>query len=141
MIANLLNMQLAFDECNEKYFEGQLPIPMFELPHSFRTCGFFHCDYEQGCFSRKLYNFSISMTDYFDFTPKQFEDILIHEMIHYNLTYFGLDKSCSHGRKFKQMAKLLNETYGLNITKTLDISQYKRREGTPTISYWLAQLI
>jgi len=80
------------------------------------------------------------MTDYFDFTPKQFEDILIHEMIHYNLTYFGLDKSCSHGRKFKQMAKLLNETYGLNITKTLDISQYKRREGTPTISYCLAQL-
>lgn len=54
-------------------------------------------------------------------------------------TIFGLDKSCSHGREFKKMAKRLNETYDLNITKYLDISQYIRREGTPTISYWLAQ--
>ena len=112
---------------------------MFDLLHSFRTCGYFHCDYEQGWFSRTLYNFRISMTDYYDFTPKQFEDILVHEMIHYYLAYFGIDKSLSHGREFKKMAKRLNQTYGLNITKTLDISQYKRREGTPTISYWLAQ--
>lgn len=139
MVANLLNIQFAFDECNEKYFEGQLPIPMFDLLHSFRTCGYFNCDYEQGWFSRTLYNFRISMTDYYDFTPKQFEDILVHEMIHYYLAYFGIDKSLSHGWEFKKMAKRLNQAYGLNITKTLDISQYKRREGTPAISYWLAQ--
>lgn len=139
MVANLHNMQLAFDECNEKYFEGKLPIPMFDLLHSFRTCGYCQCDYEQGWFSRTLYNFRISMTDYYDFTPKQFEDILVHEMIHYYLAYFGIDKSLSHGREFKKMAKRLNQTYGLNITKTLDISQYKRREGTPTISYWFVK--
>ena len=139
MVANLLNIQLAFDECNEKYFEGKLPIPMFDLLHSFRTCGYFNCDYEQGWFSRTLYNFRISMTDYYDFTPRQFEDILVHEMIHYYLAYFGIDKSLSHGREFKKMAKRLNQTYGLNITKTLDISQYKRREGTPTISYWFVK--
>ena len=139
MVANLQNMQLAFDEYNKKYFEGKLPIPMFDLLHSFRTCGYFYCDYEQGWFSRTLYNFRISMTDYYDFTPKQFEDILVHEMIHYYLAYFGIDKSFSHGREFKKMAKQLNRDYGLNITKTLDMSQFKRREGTPTISYWLAQ--
>lgn len=139
MVANIQNLQLAFNQCNMKYFEGKLPIPMFDLLHSFRTCGYFHCDYEQGWFSKKLYNFCISMTDYYDFTPKQFEDILVHEMIHYYLAYFGIDKSLSHGREFKKMAKRLNQTYGLNITKTLDISQYKRREGTPTILYWLAQ--
>lgn len=139
MIANLQNMQLAFNQCNMKYFEGKLPIPMFDLLHSYRTCGYFNCDYEQGWFSRTLYNFRISMTDYYDFTPKQFENILVHEMIHYYLAYFGIDKSLSHGREFKKMAKRLNQTYGLNITKTLDISQYKRRKGTPTISYWLAK--
>ena len=139
MVANQLNMRRAFDKCNVSYFEGKLPLPMFDLLHSFRRCGYFHCDYEHGWFSRTLYNFRISMTDYYDFTPKQFEDILVHEMIHYYLAYFGIDKSLSHGRKFKQMAKRLNETYGLNVTKTLDITKYKRREGTPTISYWLAQ--
>ncbi len=139
MVANYANMLDAFCLYNEKYFEGKLPIPMFDLLHSFRTCGFFHCDYEQGWFNKTLYNFRISMTDYYDFTPKQFEDILVHEMIHYYLAYFGIDKSISHGREFKKMAKRLNQAYGLNITKTLDILQYKRREGTPTISYWLAQ--
>lgn len=139
MVANIQNLQLAFNQCNMKYFEGKLPIPMFDLLHSFRTCGYFNCDYEQGWFSRTLYNFRISMTDYYDFTPKQFEDILVHEMIHYYLAYFGIDKDLSHGREFKKMAKRLNQTYGLNVTKTLDMSQYKRREGTPKISYWLAQ--
>jgi hypothetical protein len=139
MVANYANMLDAFCLYNEKYFEGKLPIPMFDLLHSFRTCGYFHCDYEQGWFNKRLYNFRISMTDYYDFTPKQFEDILVHEMIHYYLAYFGIDKSISHGREFKKMAKRLNQTYGLNITKTLDISQYKRREGTPSISYWLAK--
>lgn len=139
MVANFSNMLDAFCLYNEKYFDGKLPIPMFDLLHSFRTCGYFNCDYKQGWFSRTLYNFRISMTDYYDFTPKQFEDILVHEMIHYYLAYFGIDKSLSHGREFKKMAKRLNQAYGLNITKTLDISQYKRREGTPTISYWLAQ--
>lgn len=139
MVANFDNMLDAFYLCNEKYFEGQLPIPMFDLLHSFRTCGYFRCEYEQVWFSKKLFNFCILMTDYYDFTPKQFEDILVHEMIHYYLAYFGLDKSCSHGREFKKLAKRLNETYDLNITKNLEISQYKRRAGTPTISYWLAQ--
>ena len=139
MVANIQNIQLAFNKCNEKYFEGKLPIPMFDLLHSFRTCGYCQCDYEQGWFSRTLYNFRISMTDYYDFTPIQFEDILVHEMIHYYLAYFGIDKSCSHGREFKKMAERLNGQYGLNIVTEVDISQYKRREGTPTISYWLAQ--
>ena len=141
MVANHENMFLTFDKCNMKYFEGKLPFPMFDLLHSFRTCGYFHCDYEQVWFSKKLYNFCISMTDYYDFTQKQFEDILVHEMIHYYLAYFGLDKSCSHGREFKKMAKRLNQTYGLNITKTLDISQYKRREGTSRFIYWLVKNI
>jgi len=141
MVANLDNMLIAFDDCNMKYFEGKLPVPMFDLLHSFRTCGYFHCDYEQVWFSKKLFNFCISMTDYYDFTPKQFVDILAHEMIHYYLAYFGLDKSCSHGREFKKMAKRLNQTYGLNITKQLDISNYKRREGTSRFAYWLAKNI
>ena len=97
MVANPLNMRLTFDECNINYFDGKLPIPMFDLLHSFRTCGYFRCEYEQVWFSKRLYNFCILMTDFYDFTPKQFEEILLHEMIHYYLAYFGLGKSCCHG--------------------------------------------
>jgi len=141
MVANHDNMLDTFCRCNDKYFEGKLPIPLFDMLHSFRTCGYFHCDYEQGWFRKKLYNFCISMTDYYDFTPKQFEDILVHEMIHYYLAYFDFDKRCRHGKKFKEMAERLNLRHGLLITSEVDLSQYKRREGTPSLSYWLVKKI
>lgn len=139
MEINLLNIADSFDKCNRAYFESQLPIPQFGLLHSYRTCGYFHCSYQQVMFHRELYDYKISITDYYDFTEKQFVDIMVHEMIHYYLAYFGIDKRIKHGRKFKEMAEQLNRMYGLNITKTLDISQYKRRKGTPSLSYWFVK--
>ncbi len=140
MVANQTNMQLIFDECNMKYFEGKLLFPQFDLLHSFRTCGYFQ--YTQGgWFDKTVYNPVISITDYYDFTEKQFVDIMVHEMIHYYMAYFGLDKRLRHGKKFKEMAERLNKEYGLHIATVLDIFQYKRRMGTPSLSYWFAKLI
>ena len=79
------------------------------------------------------------MTDYYDFTEQQFVDIMVHEMIHYYLAYFGQDRSCKHGKKFQEMAGRLNSDFGLHITSGVDISQYKRREGTPSLSYWFVK--
>lgn len=135
MVANLINMQLAFDECNMKYFEGKLLFPQFDLLHSFRTCGYFQYT-PGGWFDKTVYDPIISITDYYDFTESQFVDIMVHEMIHYYLAYIGEDMRCRHGRKFKKMAGELNREYGLHIEKRVDISQYKRRAGTPSLSYW-----
>jgi predicted SprT family Zn-dependent metalloprotease len=66
---------------------------------------------------------------------------MVHEMIHYYLAYFGLDKRCRHGKEFKKMAERLNGQYGLNIVTEVDLFQYKRREGTPLLSYWLVKKI
>ena len=140
MVANYDNMLLTFDTCNMEYFEGKLLFPQFELLHSYRTCGYFQYT-KGGWFDKTLYDPTISMTDYYDFTEKQFRDIMVHEMIHYYLAYLGIDRRCSHGKKFKEMAERLNKTYHLNITKRLNISQYKRRKGTPLLSYWLANII
>ena len=139
MVADQDNMRLIFDECNNKYFEGKLLFPQFGLLHSYRTCGQFDCRYQLVMFKVEWYDYKISITDYYDFTEKQFVDIMCHEMIHYYLIYFGLDKGCKHGRRFKELAEQLNRKYGLNITATLDISQYKRRKGTPSLSYWFVK--
>ena len=140
MVANHDNMLLTFDTCNMEYFDGKLLFPQFELLHSYRTCGYFEYT-KGGWFDKTLYDPTISITDYYDFTEKQFRDIMVHEMIHYYLAYLGVDRRCSHGKMFKEMAERLNKTYHLNITKRLDITQYKRRKGTPLLSYWLAQII
>lgn len=39
MVADIQNMQLAFKEYSEKYFEGKMLFPQFDLLHSFKTCG------------------------------------------------------------------------------------------------------
>lgn len=139
MVANHDNMLLTFDTCNMEYFEGKLLFPQFDLLHSYRTCGYFHY-LNGGWFDKTIYDPIISITDYYDFTEKQFVDIMVHEMIHYYLAYTGEDKRCRHGKKFMAMAEELNKKYHLNITKRLDISQYKRVKG-PLLSYWLAQII
>ena len=138
MVANLVNLAESFDKYNKAYFEGKLPTPMFDLLHSYRTCGYFQYT-KGGWFDKTLYDPTISMTDYYDFTEKQFKDILVHEMIHYYLAYCGEDRGCHHGKKFKRMARRLNQTYSLHITEYLDLSKYKRRRGTPSLSYWFVK--
>lgn len=138
MVANYDNMLDTFNLCNMEFFEGKLLFPQFGLLHSYRTCGFFEYT-KGGWFDRTLYDPKISITDYYDFTEKQFRDILCHEMIHYYLAYFGEDRGCHHGKKFKNMANRLNRKYGLHITPYLDLSQYKRRDGAPKLSYWYVQ--
>ena len=138
MVANLVNLAETFDKCNNAYFEGKIPAPQFDLLHSFRTCGYFQYT-KGGWFDKTLYDPTISMTDYYDFTEKQFKDIMCHEMIHYYLAYVGEDRGCHHGKKFKKMAEVLNRKYGLHVTPYLDLSQYKRRPGTPSLSYWFVQ--
>ena len=138
MVANYDNMLLTFDTCNMEYFEGKLLFPQFGLLHSYRTCGYFHY-IKGGWFDKTVYDPIISITDYYAFSEEQFRDIMVHEMIHYYLAYTGLDRRCRHGREFKKMAERLNRTYGLNITPYLDLSKYRRREGTPSLSYWFVK--
>lgn len=138
MVANHDNMFDTFCRCNDIYFEGKLPIPLFYLLHSFCTCGYFQYT-PGGWFDNTLYDPTIFITDYYDFTESQFVDIMVHEMIHYYLAAIGEDRRCSHGKKFKEIAERLNREYGLHIASGLDISQYKRRKGTPSLSYWFVK--
>ena len=138
MVANHDNMLLTFDTCNMEYFEGKLLFPQFELLHSFRTCGYFKY-MKGGWFDKTIYDPVIMMTDYYDFTEKQFVDIMVHEMIHYYLAYTGEDRRCRHGKEFKKIADNLNRKYGLRVTPYLDLSQYKRRSRTPSLSYWFVK--
>ena len=126
MVADIFNMTQVFEECNSKYFGGELPTPDFDiLTSSKNTCGYFQYN-KGGWFDKNIYNPVISMTDYYDFTQKQFTDVMCHEMIHYYLALDGTDRKCRHGRAFQQMADELNLNYGLHITKRLDLSQYRK---------------
>ena len=62
---------------------------------------------------------------------------MVHEMIHYYLAWNRVKTKKYHGKEFMEIANGLNEKYGLNITKTLDASSFKRTEQAPkTKGFW-----
>ena len=128
MVADYYNMPLVFEDCNSKYFEGELPLPEFNLLSSSTTCGYIEWT-NGGWGDNNIYDPVISMTDYYDFTESQYIDIMCHEMIHYYLALYGIDRKGSHGKAFKKMAEELNLNYGLHITKRLELSQYKKNSN------------
>lgn len=140
MIVNLDNISLFFYQCNYMYFNNELPVPNFGILHSYITCGYFSFR-KIGFFNKNVYNPTILITDYYDFTMDQMKELMCHEMIHYYLAYTGKDRNCRHGKEFKKMAEMFKLNYKINITIHVDLSQYKRRDGTPLLKYWWTKLI
>lgn len=137
MVISEVNLLASFFCNNEKYFNGILPMPQLKISHSYRTLGYFHCDVDE---YGNHYNEVIEVSDNYDYTEEQFRNIMIHEMIHYYLLYVGLDNKCTHGKEFKKMANEFNTKYGFNITKTVDLSDFKIKEGNSNFMFKLCTL-
>ena len=137
MVVSEHNLLAAFHCNNEKYFNGILQIQQLKVSHSYRTLGYFHCDVDE---DGDFYNETIEISNNYDYTESQFRDVMIHEMIHYYLLYVGLDKNCTHGKEFKKMSKEFNNKYGFNITKTINLNDYKIRKGKSNFMFKLCTL-
>ena len=112
MIATVDNMTENFKIYNKLYFEGRLPLPKFEVMHTYRMSGYFIFDpVKKGRIRHK----KIYMTDYFDFTEEMYRNVLVHEMIHYYIAYN-------------------------KITRKIDASSFKRNEKASKISWFFTKL-
>ena len=123
VVPNIYNIMWLFNEYNKKCFGGCLPLPTFSLVHSKRTLGRFICDFYD---DDEMENPRIEISDSYEYTEDRLRDILVHEMIHYYLAYTGEDIYLSHGKEFKNLANYFNTNFGMNITKTIDITNMKR---------------
>ena len=137
MIPNYRMMIGLFYEYNNKYFGGILPDPTLKIRHSYRILGYFSCDVN---YDGTIFNECIELSDNYDYTESQIRDILVHEMIHYYLAYFGIDIKCKHGYEFMKKASELNSMYGMNITPAIDLSGYNIRKGKSKLIFTLSTL-
>lgn len=116
MIANIPFLEQCFERFNREIFEGKLPPVPIHLTKAVGYLG--QCSYRV----RRLlgtvsyYDFKLRFSVSFDFEPAVLEDTVIHEMIHYYIAYYGIKDSSSHGRKFRQMMKEINQKFHRNIT-------------------------
>ena len=120
-------IKVLFREFNRLYFDNILPVPYVKIRHSVKTLGYF--SYTIGAMPGTTEVIEIS--DFYNYTDNQLRDIIVHEMIHYYLSYTGEDIYPSHGRAFMNKARQLNRKYGLQVTPTIDLTRMKPRDDAP----------
>ena len=64
------------------------------------------------CFCNYRFRFSAR----YDMPENEWEDILIHEMIHYFIAYQGLNDNAPHGKLFREKMNEINTKYHRNIS-------------------------
>lgn len=137
MIATVEIIKEKFKEYNNLYFDGKLPMPKFDIMHTYKMSGYFIFDpVKKG----RIRNKKIYITDSFDFTEEMFRNILVHEMIHYYIAYNNIKDNDDHGIEFLKIAEELNKKYGLSITKKIDASSFKRNEKASKLSWFFIRI-
>ena len=124
VILDQFNLMAYFTRYNNDYFGGILPYPEFKFKKSYRTFGYFSCRYTP---DYEMYDCLLEISDRYNYTEKQFRDIMVHEMIHYYLAHTKADLAIKHGKQFKNMANYLNSMFGLNITPYINDKEYIKK--------------
>lgn len=128
-------LQQLFRHCNEKYFDGSLPTPALKLSRARTRLGQMACKRTSrsplapwSAKKPRFYDFSISISTYYDLSDEELEDVMTHEMIHYSIAYSGLQDTSAHGPIFRSMMNSINQRFGRHIT----ISSHTKKQPRKT---------
>ena len=117
MIATLPFLEKRFDTFNDAYFGGTLPPVPLKLSRAVRSLG--SCTYKKRrpLFGKtQFYDFCIHVSTRFDLQEEMLEDILLHEMIHYEILVNQWQDNSAHGKLFRARMEEINRVYGRHIS-------------------------
>ena len=105
-----------FREFNSKYFGSELPEPRFVVNRAKRMLGQFSCRrVRKGLFRRyETVGYIIKISEFYQMEERDYQSTLLHEMIHYYITYKGKKDTSAHGKLFRAWMEHLNRQ-GWNI--------------------------
>ena len=116
-----------FEKYNNLYFNGSLKAPKFKISNSKRALGTLSISRRLNFYGGYTKEHTISISKYYDRTEKQYDNTLIHEMIHLYISQNDIKDNGSHGRRFKAECARINK-YGWDLSRTTDISGWKLSE-------------
>ena len=133
MQIDTLWMKTNFMRFNTQYFDGVLPLPRLRAGRSRTQLGTMSCKRKTSWGRTKLYDFTISLSNYYDQTEHQFQSVLLHEMIHLSIAVSGVKDTSPHGVVFRALMQRLNrDGWDIQImTKTRDYT--KAYTGSATV--------
>ena len=119
-----------FAQFNAAYFDAVLPMPTLALSKARTRLGTMSCQCKRTLLKRTYYNFIIRVSTYYDCTEREYQTVLLHEMIHYYITFKGIRDTSAHGHEFHRLMNRLNNDYGWNITVTSSVRGKKLNTAT-----------
>lgn len=99
-----------FNKFNAEIFGGKLPPLVVRIGRARNSLG---------CLSYKgienFYDFKLTISSLYDLAEQDLEDVIIHEMIHYYIAYFGIGDTSSHGKEFRRIMTSINKKFNRNV--------------------------
>ncbi|MBW4759295.1 SprT-like domain-containing protein [Prevotella denticola] len=117
-----------FNRYNTLIFDGRLPVPKLKWSRARTRLGQMACKRKTSLGRTKYYDYTISVSTYYELTEEQTDDVLIHEMIHYSIAYTGLKDTSPHGVIFRSMMEKVNRRFGRHITISVNTRNLQARE-------------
>ena len=142
MQIDTLWMKNNFMRFNTQYFDGVLPLPRLRAGRSRTQLGTMSCKRKTSWGRTKLYDFTISLSNYYDQTEHQFQSVLLHEMIHLSIAVSGVKDTSPHGVVFRGLMQRLNrDGWDIQImTKTRDYTKAYTSTATIIAQYMVLAL-
>lgn len=122
-------MRAWFDTFNRQYFNGELPLPRLALGNSRTRLGSMSCRRRRTLTGWRFSDFAIRLSTYYDCTEREMQTVLLHEMIHYYITWKGIRDDAPHGSVFRSIMNRLNTRHGWDIS--VSASMRGRKTAAP----------
>ena len=116
MIPDLTFVANSFDTFNTLIFGGKLPAPRFTLTKARTFHGKLVYRWKYGYLKKVYYDFEMRISVGFDFPAEEWEDVVIHEMIHLYIAHNGIKDTSSHGPVFRNKMAEINRDFNRHIT-------------------------
>ena len=98
-----------FDRFNKDYFGGRLTPPKFSVNNARTRLGSMAFKWKRSLLKRESYDYVIRLSNYYDIPEVEFQNVLLHEMIHYYIAVKRFKDDSVHGTMFRSIAQRINK--------------------------------
>lgn len=116
MIATLPHARRRFAYYNDLIWRGRLPLPRLELSHARSYIGQLSWRKETRPWAVREGDYRIRLSTAFDIPEAELDDVLIHEMIHYDIALSRIRDTSPHGRVFTAAMDDINRRFGRHVS-------------------------
>lgn len=127
MIPTLDFVQKRFDEFNTLVFESSLPPVTIKMSHAKSYLGKLQFRRQRSLFriTPRFTDFVMRFSTMYNLTEAEWEDVILHEMIHYFIASRGVRDTSAHGKIFRRYMADINTRFDRHLRISYKLTPVK----------------